>query len=340
MVELREETMNDYSFHSLSLYFIFASALAAFILAFVRFWAKDIAAIFYPYLKKKISDGLAPKPSKDWRNRIEQLFAGEFEILTTPASSPQLVEDGDYLATPALRERAEIILGENVQKPIKERFINDPNALVVGVLPRDAAHFSIRYRIVDYATVKAMREEGELPALLSGNGLIICSKKKQILLHRRAGKEKIDTFEDKIHIVGGSFIPAKSGRPSSDENGLLDTVIREVFEETNIRLGSPNRCPLIISKELKTGFVQVNYLGWDIPPEQADQVQSRSEGDAEWWPYDKIEERLREEEWVSSGKALVLAWLGLGAPNAGWYAKFGRLTAKQLFDKLVPVCAE
>ena len=66
-----------------------------------------------------------------------------------------------------------------------------------------------------------------------------------------------------------------------------------------------------------------------------DRMVSNWEGKPLCVPYDELPRFLDQPSWVPSGKAHVMAWLAIGAPNGGRAPKFAGLSANQLFDLLV-----
>ncbi len=91
----------------------------------------------------------------------------------------------------------------------------------------------------------------------------------------------------------------------------------------------------MISKELRTGFIQLVFLGFNVSSRTMDYISGNWEGSLERVPFRKLRKVLSMKTWVPSGKAHILAWLALGSPNAGLRPRFGRQPPKQLFETFV-----
>jgi hypothetical protein len=112
-------------------------------------------------------------------------------------------------------------------------------------------------------------------------------------------------------------------------------MVREVFEESGLIVRSRNE-PVCVAEELDTGFVQYVFLGVRITSAEFARLFTNSEGSIVQVPYDELQRRLADSaDWVPSGRAHVLAWLGLGAPGAGFRATFDGKSAKEVFEQLV-----
>jgi hypothetical protein len=93
---------------------------------------------------------------------------------------------------------------------------------------------------------------------------------------------------------------------------------------------------MIAAKELSTGFVQLVFLGFAAKASALKQLDGNWEGNPLLFPFDSVPGLLlKSEDWVPSGKAHLLAWLALGAPNAGPSPKFGKLTPGELFETAI-----
>lgn len=197
----------------------------------------------------------------------------------------------------------------------------------------------------DYAEILAMREiakknNGPLPRVLSSNALIVCAQKRSLILHRRSAKSA--TKKGLLHIFGGAYKPSQPLKPfdiPGDRKDLEFTMIREVFEESGIivrRYGYGE--PVCVAEEVDTGFIQYVYLGVRITTSQYEVIDQNREGGIEFVKFDDLPQKLQQkEEWVESGLAHVLLWLGLGAPGAGLFPKFDGLSPRELFNRVVDI---
>ncbi len=94
-------------------------------------------------------------------------------------------------------------------------------------------------------------------------------------------------------------------------------------------------------EESETGFIQVAFLGIKVSAEQVKNMPPNPnpmKGKPERIEFKKLGEVLSRPDWVPTDKAAVLAWLALGAPNAGRRPRFGGHTAGELFEEIVTQC--
>ena len=218
-------------------------------------------------------------------------------------------------------------------------FINEPHALVVS--GDDAQTPEIKVRTTDFADVRARRQQAAdskepPPPVLSANALLVCPQRKCLLVHRRS--QASATYGGALHLFGGAYRPPiQRGTFDSpgDRMSLEFTMVREVFEESGLIVRSRGE-PVAVAHELDTGFVQYVFLGVRITAAECERLSSNSEGNVVEIPFAQLGGRLAESAgWVPSGRAHLLAWLGLGAPGAGFHPKFGKSTPKDLFDQVV-----
>lgn len=217
--------------------------------------------------------------------------------------------------------------------------LNEPHALAQGWTGSNVD--SIRATTCDFAEVLALRQHAErdphlLSRVLSSGAVVICPSARCILLHRRS--EQSATYPNALHILGGAFKPPvqyKHIDSPGDRSSLEFTMVREVFEESGLIVRRYSE-PICVMEELDTGFIQYVHLGVRVTKEQFAQLSQNSEGDLIRLSYDELRhELMNEAQWVPTGRAQVLMWLGLGAPGAGWQARFDKRTAKEVFDSLV-----
>lgn len=200
---------------------------------------------------------------------------------------------------------------------------------------------SIRVATCDFAEVLALREHAhaqgaEQPRVLSAGAVVICPSTRCVLLHRRSRQSA--TYPGALHILGGAYKPPEQFRfidSPGDRSSLEFTMLREVFEESGLIVRRYQE-PVCVMEELDTGFVQYVHLGVRVTREQFAQLSQNSEGDLIRLSFDELQTSLAEaSDWVPTGRAQLLMWLGVGAPGAGWHARFSGKNAKQVFDDLV-----
>ena len=111
-------------------------------------------------------------------------------------------------------------------------------------------------------------------------------------------------------------------------------MIREVFEESGVIVRRYDE-PICVAEEIDTGFIQYVYLGVRVTAAQFEQLSQNSEGDLVKVGFDELKPLLSDgSRWVPTGRAQVLMWLGMGAPGAGWNAKFQGQTPQEVFKLL------
>lgn len=216
--------------------------------------------------------------------------------------------------------------------------LNERQALAVDWTGSDVN--TIRAETCYFADVLALRDQAksgkaQLPAVISAGALVICPKERSLVLHLRSATSV--PYPNALHILGGAFKPPRQFKDidePGDRMSLEFTMLREVFEESGLIVRRYDE-PVCVAEELDTGFIQYVYLGVRITAAQFSQLAQNPEGDLVKMSYDDLKMRLSDPEgWVPTGRAQVLMWLGLGAPGAGWNARFAGLNAKELFNAL------
>ncbi len=248
---------------------------------------------------------------------------------------------GEYSKEPSIEVVGEVELTAEQKNYAAQQNprVNDPHAVIVELPDWSSASPHIKVRGLDYKQVLALTQTGNSPQprlhLISANAVIVCPERKELILHRRAAESR--TYPHCLHTVGGGYMPPGIG-PKDDQYSLKETVIREVDEETRVHFTIDTLPRILAMLEERTGFVQFAFLGVRISGAQCDQLPQNpnpAEGRRENVPFDQLGKRLLESNWVPTGRAAVLAWLGLGAPGAGWHPRFGRRTAGELFDEIL-----
>src|SRR5438477_9878539 len=145
---------------------------------------------------------------------------------------------------------------ENLRQIISDRRPNDPQAILMNRPSWDLDPVYLESCTLDFAGVRALRDEalGDLkPEVLSSNAVIFCNETRQLILHQRS--KKSDTFakEENLHTMGGAYQPPEGGR-EWDKLSLQHTAKREVLEEASASLAWEAEPPMIMMKELDTGF--------------------------------------------------------------------------------------
>jgi ADP-ribose pyrophosphatase YjhB (NUDIX family) len=268
------------------------------------------------------------RASKDWISRLNEAFSGEVRIYCQTSQEPVLHIEGEYQLTDSQKEKAakqrEVLKHAGRPNVMHALLVEEPKWLATPV------HMHVQ--TIDYAGIFALRYEGGKPQVLSSNALILSHELGQILLHRRRTSD--DKYHSHLHIIGGGYMPP-SNQGRDDGESLRATAEREVLEETKLALPPEAAPSMILAKEIATGFIQLVYLGFDMPAIAVSRVKGNWEGHVEAFPYAALPGLLQQPDWVPSGKAHVLAWLALGAPGGGEKPRFGSLSPDQLFNAWV-----
>jgi hypothetical protein len=279
--------------------------------------------------RKMLSKWQSPDQVDNWIARLNAYFDGEVKIFCQIKREPEIHMDGLFSLTEAQKAVAvgHCLRLTSLMRP------NDPHAILVGepIWQSDPVHLDAKH--VDFAGVCALRDEGLKPEILSSSALIISSDSQEVILHRRA--PDVATYPGSLHTLGGAFMPPNTGGVDADRLSLTSTVQREIHEETQVSLITENFPPMMMAKELKSGFIQLVFLGFNISTAAAGRLKENWEGNIVRVPFSKLPTILRDTTWVPTGKSHVLAWLALGAPGTKRKTKFGDLSASQLFNSVV-----
>ncbi len=271
------------------------------------------------------AESIAP----DWIARINSFYSRDINVIRLATLEPKVHVEGAVPLTSAQRKK----VVKTRDSLLSGGGYNDLHGLVTegSVLQANPINFVIQ--TLDYATVSVLRSEGAKPPLLSASAVVVCPENKSIVLHKRASKSA--TYRELFHTLGGAFIPPSLRGRQADRSGPRSTAIREIFEEAQIVVGVDDYPPMMIARELSTGFVQVVYLGFRVSSSGLTPLSPNNEGTPFLVTFQELPQFLDNADWVPTGRAHVLAWLALGAPGAGKKPRFGDYTAAELFDSIV-----
>lgn len=287
----------------------------------------------YGYGKEKyrviFSKWKGGKQADNWISRLNDFSKEEMQIYCQNKKEPTISIAGPYNLTKAQTDAAKKhrLRLKKIKRP------NDPHAIMVNDPIWNTEPVNIEAKTLDFAAVCALREEKVKPQILSSSAIIVCEEEKQLILHVRA--EEVATYPGCLHALGGAYIPPGFGGVDSDRDGLASTKNREIHEEAQLALSSDVEPPMMLSKELSTGFIQLVFLGHNISAKAAKRLKGNWEGEIVYVPFDLLPIILENPKWVPTGKAHVLAWLALDTPGCSRKPKFKGLKAFQLFDKIV-----
>ncbi|GGH07173.1 hypothetical protein GCM10007420_24830 [Glycocaulis albus] len=297
---------------------VLSSAVATVVLAAVG-RARGVLVLRRPPPRLRIGKTLAVK------EELNQVFAGQFEMVGIRHLLPQMEHDGPLELASDLIEEAEDIrrhLARNQMHALLEKEASN--------LDSDPLH--LVYRHCDYAAIRALRNHGGKPPIISAGAVVTCSESRQVVLHQRS-RFNVDTMKGRLHVFGGAYMYETSGL-GSDAGDLSFTAAREMFEEAGVFGEPPAKWPALISWEVPSGFLQYIYLGVDVPLHQIERQHGYPEGNVILVDFDELEELLVKGKWVDSGRAAILLWLALGAPTAG-QQRFGAGKARGIYRRVL-----
>jgi len=168
------------------------------------------------------------------------------------------------------------------------------------------------------------------PQVLSACVVLFSKSRKVVYLHRRGGRSV--TYPNCLHTYGGHFLPVPPWG-SHDNESLLRTAVRQLWDEAAVQIRPLSNCPLLLAREVPTNFVQLVLLGVDVA--RAHLGGPELEGKAEAVRFDELVARLSNDKWVPSGRMHVLMWLALGAPGtkpSDWPPALG---PQQIFERIM-----
>ena len=196
--------------------------------------------------------------------------------------------------------------------------------------------------VTDFASICALREGRKKPEVLSVCVLIFSCQKGELYFHRRSIRSA--TYPGFLHTFGGAIIlDQKKGNNVSID--LTHAGAKsDVLEKTQLKFRKKGVRVLAL-KELSTGFIQFALVGINLNTSEAKQVKMNLEGNVVTVPFGELGTVLlsKKRGWVPTGKAQVLSWLAMGAPNCaqdkavfGFANKSDRLySAQELFGQVL-----
>jgi len=260
--------------------------------------------------------------------QINNYFDTEFKLYCFCKNQPRINQKGKYALTTTQKEisRKYKSLLKRKERP------NDPHALLINPTIWKSDPVNLDVETLDFSDICALREEGGKPQIISASVVLFCKETEELIFHRRGN---VATYPNALHTFGGSYIPYGGWNP--DRKGLLSTIFREVFEETQVQVNCEDIKIMAMAKEVSTGFIQLIALGLSVSSKSVNDLQGSWEGEIVQIPFENLQSVLMDNSFncVPSGKAHVLAWLALGAPNTKKGQKFGNLSAKELFEIII-----
>ena len=263
----------------------------------------------------------------NWISRLNSLYQNEIRIYCQNNLLPNINFNGQYL----LSENQKAVARNHYKLLKKANRPNDQHAILIADPIWDSDPVNLDVKLLDFSGVNVLRQEGIRPQILSSCGIIVCGDTEELILHTR--DHSAATYPSAIHTIGGAYLP---NRPGGGDPDLRSTIEREVHEETQLNLSSDHSPPMIMAKELSTGFIQLVFLGFNVSAQALKRIHKNWEGQVTRIKFDNLPNILQNEHWVPTGKVHVLAWLALGCPGVNYKPKFKNLSPIQLFDINVP----
>jgi len=206
---------------------------------------------------------------------------------------------------------------------------NDLHAVLVNKPLWSDKNFILENKIYDFSQILTLREDNYKPQIISSSAVLFCKETQELILHRRA--KDVATYPDRLHILGGAYIPTDSG--NSKKNELFKTVVREIYEESNLHISQTDKPYIVVTKELSTGFIQFCFLGLQVSKESLIDIKSSWEGDVQKVAFKELPTLLKSKDFVPSGKANILTWLKTQAEDLN--LKFDNLCATELYNEIL-----
>ncbi len=206
---------------------------------------------------------------------------------------------------------------------------NDLHAVLVNRPLWSDENFILENRLYDFSQILTLRENNYKPQIISSSTVLFCRETQELILHRRS--KDVATYPDRLHILGGAYIPTDSGNSRKDE--LFKTVVREIHEESNLHVTQNTTPYIVVTKELSTGFIQFCFLGLEVSKESLKNIKSSWEGKVQRVAFKELPTLLKSRDFVPSGKANILTWLKTQAEDLN--LRFDNLSATQLYNEIL-----
>jgi len=247
---------------------------------------------------------------------------------------PKLVDEGKYYIPKNIENRSNTISKE--QK--KNNRPNDPCAGILDSPIWEDSPLHIHYHPMLYSQIKAFREEGVDVKMLSVNVVLFCEDEEFILVHRRS--KKADDYIHTLHTFGGAFLPSGIS-PYGDLGGIRECARREIHEETGISINIPEFTPTITIDEFNISYIQIAFLGINIPKANLIDLRSNWEGTVQKIKFTELESNLKNIDlWTPTGWLHILYWLVLNTPNSNRELKFKNKSSLDLANQLIDYLEE
>ncbi len=261
-----------------------------------------------------------------WGVTLNRFFRGRFEVVALVGAEPELSWIGDYRPPSSLADRISAHRRELAQPG---RY-NETQARIVGAVDSRDDPLRLSFETTDYATVRAVREQGGTINILSAAALLVCHARSELYLHQRAASSDLNPHL--IHTFAGAYLPTLPGGPAGDP-GLSAAALREVEEESGLHLDDSRGAWPVLFRDRVWGAIEFGLMGISITAAEAALLRDTSEGDILPIRFDALGDWLRRiERWGDGGRLEVLSWLALTAQQSGNEVRFGELGASELLQ--------
>ncbi|MFZ7111965.1 MAG: NUDIX hydrolase [Desulfatiglandales bacterium] len=223
--------------------------------------------------------------------------------------------------------------------------INKSHGFAVGQDFRQPGDTSVRFVRSDFRMVLSARSAGIKPPIISANAIIFCPMTRRVLVHLRAAT--VATYANALHFIGGNYEPSVGTERYDDsdfESPLRQAAIREIKEETGIKVSNLDKCLVVVGEETASGFVQFTYTGISVSS-VTETLDPSAEGGVIWCALSALV-RFAETgslsgrdsdsiKIVPSFALTLLIWLKLGAPDEHKRTPM-RKEALEAYAKILP----
>lgn len=252
-------------------------------------------------------------------------FRDQLRIYHLLKQEPILVDDGTYKCSQIVKDCSELI-----EKGLRT---NELHGILSNKLVYNQASTKLKFKKIMFSEIMALRQLGKRPHVLTANIIAVNIDENQIILHQRSINSHL--YPETLSIIGGGFCPQQE-TTTNDSFSLRSTALREFHEETQLDITMSSKTKLLLTEELSTGAIQVNFLGASVINMRRKEI-INEEGQVKFITFNQLGELLEkcnETSWAPLGRGCVLAWLALGAPGTK-EARFNGISATALYKKII-----
>jgi hypothetical protein len=224
-------------------------------------------------------------------------------------------------------------LADQAKIEAKKLKTDTPHALYVSPTYLRTSPLTLYYKTLLYSELRALQNNEQSLGIITANAIIVDPDKEKIYFQHRS--ENVVFYPNKITIFGGGYTPyADFYIGENDGDNIKNTIYREVLEESGF-ICDFDEAPMLLTKELNTKNIQINFLGAKILKKEKPSTEWEGgiiEVDYNELPYFLIK---TFKDWTPLGFASILSWLAIGAPGAGDNVRFNGYSAYEFFEILI-----